>query len=77
MAASPVASEVRIYGGAVRGELNVDLTHSGGGSFPYFQAIRRCYHDFYIADTGRPVELRTIRVDKPKILKRYVEDGLR
>ena len=41
------------------------------------QAIRRCYDDFYIADCGRPAELRTIRVEKAAVLKRHVEDGIR
>ncbi len=41
------------------------------------QAIRRCYDDFYIADCGRPAELRTIRVEKAAVLKRHVEDGVR
>lgn len=41
------------------------------------QAIRRCYDAFYIADCGRPPELRTIRVEKAAVLKRHVEDGVR
>lgn len=41
------------------------------------QAIRRGYDEFYIADCGRPPELRTIRVEKAVVLKRHVEGGIR
>ncbi|CAM9243711.1 unnamed protein product [Ectocarpus sp. 4 AP-2014] len=43
----------------------------------FTQAIRKSYDDFHIADCGRPVELRTIRVEKAAVLKRRVEDGIR
>ncbi|CAM9252372.1 unnamed protein product [Ectocarpus sp. 12 AP-2014] len=43
----------------------------------FTQTIRKSYDDFHIADCGRPVELRTIRVEKAAVLKRHVEDGIR
>lgn len=41
------------------------------------QVTRRCYDDFYIADAGRPADLRTIRLDKAGVLRRHVENGVR
>ena len=42
-----------------------------------FQACRRCYDHFHIADAGRPAQLRTIRVDKAAVLRRHVEGAIR
>lgn len=60
--------------------IDTPLSSTAAGGHPLicsYQASRRCYDEFHIADAGRPAELRTVRVDKVEILKRHVEDGIR